>query len=410
MIALSDVLLIPITILGLLYFILKKRNIDFFTLSFFSSVIYFSPSYTSMFSSTDFNIMVSLYHLIVLSLIITFTFIYDFFYKPKYLIANKKKVQLKNFNNSKLESAEIILYIFLIVISLIFIFLRLDQIFGTGKPNYGREYAVFSVVVPLSFIYSFYKKRIMITILIVGLILIDIIAGNRELTVFSIFGLGMFFSYKIGRIRLIKYYRIIFGIISLTTILLIYKGIYRAIKAGQYDLVLNRLTDSSYWVDSFIYGEPMTTQSILDRVLSYHYIYDGKYLINFLYSLVPFTRAWGFEPDTPGMFINQYVFADVNYKGVASNIWAEGHLIGGFELFFIYALIYSLLPILFNKAMFKTQHPLLKSIICVSGVIFFFFIHRSGLDYNIALQLRLWGIGFSLIVIPYLFKNQKLKF
>jgi hypothetical protein len=97
--------------------------------------------------------------------------------------------------------------------------------------------------------------------------------------------------------------------------------------------------------------------------------------------------------ETISGYINGSLFEDVGY-GVASNVWAEAYIYGGWPMFFVYAMVYSSIPALLNRLMEKAKYYHQSVLLSILGAILLFYIHRSGLDNAVNMAKRLFLFYF----------------
>lgn len=130
--------------------------------------------------------------------------------------------------------------------------------------------------------------------------------------------------------------------------------------------------------------------------------YNGPYFSNMAkVIIIPFYGYFFGQIDTAANFLN-YMFGDVGY-GIASNIWAEAYVVGGWELVVLFSFTYSVIPyIILNKLIIKFDTNSTRSFIVIIGVIILFYIHRIGAEMCVVMCMRL-AIFYLPLRFLYLF-------
>ncbi len=402
------------------YFLFKNRPLDFFTIAFFSSVIYFFPAFFGLVSVPGFTgvtreiePLAYLPYILVPLLLLVFAFVHD--HIPRHHDHSEHSRMLSPAVMSVLSerqpfmtTAELVLYTAAFIATVGFLFLGWSEIVTPGKPIYGREHAIYATIVPIAFACSVMMRRYGLATLFLVALAVDVIAGNREAIVFAV-GAAILIRYLSGRpVRLSESWKALLSGLLLLSALIVYKEINAAFMSGNYDLVSSRLTSPDWYRMILMRFEPFTTQAILTDSVRTDLIYDGPYFYNLIHSVVPMAQNFGFNvEDNIGQFYDHvlYPFADF---GVAGNIWAEGYMIGGWPLMTAYIVLYALSPWWIN-ALFHRASLAFRPIIAVSAIAFLFFIHRTGLEYNLTLQVRIWAMGvFLLVFLPCLLPRKYL--
>lgn len=404
------ILFILICCLAGAYFMVKKRPFDFFTIAFFSSVLYFTPAFFGFVTVPGFIGMVRpieplayLAYFLVIALILLVTLLHDL--KPASVGGIRDSNVLVE-RHSTMLGGEVTLYALATIAFVGFVVLGWSEIVAPGKPSYGREHAIFATLVPIAFACAVMMRRYRLACMFLMFLAVDVLAGNREAMVFAV-GAGVIIRYFTERpVRALNNRKVILSGLALLFVLIVYKEIYYAFKSGNYELVAERLSSLDWYRMIVMRIEPFTTQAILTDSIRTDLSYSGPYFENLLYGLVPMAQVFGFDTrNNIGFFFDQVLYPHVDF-GVARNIWAEGYVIGGWPLMSFYALLYALSPWAINS-LYRNAGFLLRPIIAVSAVAFLFFIHRTGLEYNFTLQMRFWGMGlFALVLLPFLLPSR----
>lgn len=384
-------MIIPIIAFALLYIALKKRFFDFYSISMISTIIYFSPSifgyvwyrvpvkrggYEDIF--ININPMVELAHIIVLSILLLSMIIFDIFNKK---INNHIKIGEKKYITT-------IFVLFTLMIYSNFLINNLNFALNGDKNQFDRWYSMVAISIPFCMALCVTERRYVYLLILSLVVIFEMYTGNREAIVFSAISILSVMLWRRGKGRLIWYYKyIIFGFILVISALA-YKNISAAILHGDWEIALSRLGNLEYYGDTLSKSEPFVTQTILHYAISLGWSYDGSFVKPLFASLVPLGDIVFGNVETISGYINGSLFEDVGY-GVASNVWAEAYIYGGWPILIVYAIIYSMIPALLNKIMESTKYYYQSVLISVFGAIFLFYIHRSGLDSAINMAKRL---------------------
>jgi hypothetical protein len=410
-------LFILITLTTGFYVICAKRCFDFFSLGFFSALLYFSPGFfgyvlvpTPKLGYEYFQDQILDETYTIMTLVMAGIFIgalyFDYYICPKTL------------NFSHTESKEKILIILLVTIA--GFLLSLVSWIKAGKPmmtEYGKGDVIktlgqFYILLQLGStslsVISFSCRNWALFRLSIFFILIDLYIGNRETIVFSIVSLlftGLLFQ---GRQRLMRYWLQGILVLPLIFIPFLYKGLYRAIQAGNWELVYDRLTHTEYYIESLTYSEPFFTQGILNNIISN----DFKSGLGPLYSLsnqfILYSNKLGFDNISFSEILKPALYP-FKQNGLASNVWGEMWSMGGWILLIGFIFLYIL--IVFYGSYLVTSkksenNVFFRSFLIIFMMVWTFYIHRSGLGYNINVLKRVL-IVFTMCEITFIFMPLK---
>ncbi len=294
----------------------------------------------------------------------------------------------KEFKVNDKKYVDLIFIYFSILIYCTFIFYNIENAFQGNKEEFGRSHSLVALAIPFSLAICIGLKRYYHTIIIVLIIIFETYIGNREALVFSAISVLVVMLWVKGNIRLIVYYKyIIFGILSIF-VAIMYKNVSAAIISGDWQLAIDRLGSIEYYIETISKSEPFITQSILNYAIVLDWTYDGPFFKPIFASLIPFGDIVVGEVVTISRYINDFLFEDVGY-GVASNVWAESYIYGGWFQLIIYAIIYSMIPAMLNFFMNRARYYHQCVLISIIGTISLFYMHRSGLDSAINMIKRL---------------------
>jgi hypothetical protein len=416
-------LFVVISLLGIAYFLFKKRRFDVFSMAFFSSIIYFSPGYVgkviylSTFTLVDIvNETYLVFNLVLVFMLLT-TWLYD------YTHSGRSQLQEKIFRNEgKIPLLALIIgglgcFMFFaefgnVMFSDISKTAKLDEISGT------RWHILWNFGTTFCLLLAYYYKKRKILFLAIVLILLNVYIGHRSTAALAFLALLLMAAKDYGKTNLIhflssrKRFLVFSAILFVGFFFYVYKGISFHLLQGRYDVVTERLTSSDYYLRSFEQSEPFGIQSNLNSTLSKNIkndpIHPGDVLVNSLL----FGDILGYEQY--GNYLDQTDIYGQLDSGAGNNIWAFIWSSNGWFglLFFI---------IFFNWMLWLMNNWVLRyggfrlAIVVYSAAYFAFYIHRNTLLYQINLQKRILLIALLLFILlsvfnqlPFL-KNSKMQ-
>jgi hypothetical protein len=112
-----------------------------------------------------------------------------------------------------------------------------------------------------------------------------------------------------------------------------YKFVYRMVKLGEYDVVVERFVDPQFHLQAIVDSEPFATQMILNEILRSRFETDGAYIVEGLAAQsILFSERFGLEAVAFNDLFQPVLFPDIDW-GMAGNIWAQMLAAGGWPLF-----------------------------------------------------------------------------
>lgn len=379
-----------IIVLCLIYVLFVRRQGDFFTLAIFSSSLYFMPvifGYTWYIEDKRdvFHLItpeMNIFYAIFLTVLLVAVCIND-------LVLNKRK-KIIIFENKSFS------YIYFVSIAffVVWLFSDADDILNGSKENFGTLYNIKTIACITSCVLAFVNKKFVWFFIFLAVNSFDVYSGNRESIVFSSLAIFIFSILRENRMVLFKKFKIIALLILLTMMLLVYKLIGAAVIDENWELVVQRLLDFDFYVDSITKSEPFITQTLFYYSTNKDWMFDGDIFMNLLNIINPLNIFSSTEIVSVSDVINEYM-SHVNY-GFASNLLAESYLIGGKFGIFLAALLYAGMPLALNMLFRFLDNELLRVVVVISGVVLVFFVHRAGIEYTVILVKRfvLFGVGF----------------
>ncbi len=421
----------------LFYLLIKKRRIDFLSVYFYSSFVYYFTIIINMLSSLDEN---SKYYFIqsaaltkfvvLLNGITVFAFILvkDFYLTEK-SFAYSTKIKNSKYASSKYDSAVAfltVLFFILTVISFIkmcpvMISSSFDKQQIMDKTTYLEEWIVIAgYVFSVYYIIDFKKQNIVYAVLSFAILGYSLILMKRSTVVFiAILLIYKIFNSQMKGDSILNYfkkhkYMPIFLVVFVFFVFL-GKQLIKGILGLNFEYLGYTIKNCfSIIARNFIYGEGNIVSLNLNTVIENHINVGGETYLNALYSLVPLGESVFGLPKTSNTmndFIQGVYFKHVTSFGMSGTFLGEAIANVGYIGMFIVlcVLIYSIY-ILEKKSLSKNKLVSLFSFSIIP--LLAFYIHRNSLEFTISYIKNIAYI-IILIQIVYLliekYKKVKLK-
>ena len=397
-----QIITIILFIILLMYVVLKKRKFDFFSIATLSFVLYYFPVFIGHLRNIDtgnsVNISNKTYLCIIVfgSILLFFMLFFDKYYIKRF---NRNSIKIVNTNiiNSKNELSNLCIFI-LSIFGLVLMFITIVN-YGMFINNFNKvkllmnankvtEYMKYIGL--FVFVYSFIFKGKFINLCRINsliIILYTFLLGHRSFIVIGIIAIFMHFvgtKESVRLIDIIKRNRKKFVLIILCLLFFLFvKNIFAAFLSGNYELVLTRLSDKNYYVDTLLESESNIIMNNLNNIVTYGFKYDFFDFILGILSLIPLIG---------GKLLNMVNYTSfetkMNYAfnshfnegiGIGSNYIGEAYSIGNI-FFLIFITIFTLLFIKFLISKRNdTYNPFIYVFISIVLTYFTFYIHRNSL-------------------------------
>ena len=370
-------------VIGLIYFVLKKRQFDFFSLAYFSELVYFMPgffgktSYQLGRASIESQILDGTYIVmcIFIAILLFFTLLYD----------SKKHIVSKS-DYKKSYIGEILL-----IISLLMVYLLLNSdgilLLTLEKKDLMSEVSssllLMETTASLSFVVFFLEKKRVLLFLSLSVLILDLVIGFRFAFIISIVSILFIYLNSLGKFQLIVFWKFGISMIIIVFILIISKEFMYGLKFGFSDYSLQQFQTVDFYLNALKKSEPFTIVSILNEVIKNNFKTDFEQLFAIL-KLIPFSETIfniqiiGFNDK-----FQHILFPYVSY-GLANNIFAQIWSLGGYSGVFLFSIIYFYLLYLGNILMKNNFKPLITLIFSLQS----FYIFRNDLLYQITLEKK----------------------
>ncbi|HCU66655.1 MAG TPA: hypothetical protein DF774_12940 [Rheinheimera sp.] len=388
----------------LLFYLLRRNGFDLFGISYFSSFIYFSPTFFGyagfLVDLTDWvysPLADKTYavYFIFLSILFLTTLSHDLFIKTS-----------GNFNYSQIKADDKYKYEMYSAFILLLISFFLLNIFGGGAlhqldknqvmANIGRWYLLYESILLLAIAYVLTVAKFRTAyICLLFFLCFDVYLGFRTSFVIAILML-FFVSFNKKDKRLIGLWPyLLLGVFAVFSILML-KLMMFGLKKGDIDILLAILSNSQTYEKLLSTSEPFVTQSILNTVVSLDFRTDAEHLklipLQFvLLGDVVFGQIRSFND-----YFQPALFPKINY-GMASNFLAEFYAVSGVFGVFAVSAVYSLVLMVLNLAIQSVKAGY-KPLLLLCGVYWAFYIYRNDMAYILNIEKRI-VISFLLVIL-----------
>ncbi|TPJ65360.1 hypothetical protein [Mesorhizobium sp. B2-6-1] len=220
------------------------------------------------------------------------------------------------------------------------------------------------------------KSRLVIILSCLGLML-TLYIGHRSSVAIAILAC-LYIRYRNISLLLIRK-RYIIGGIGAFFFLAVYKAVYAAIKAGNFELVGQKIQFDQLSDSALVGLEQFVTLAHLDLVVKYDYTLPCSNLWLVPFSLFPFSdTVFGKDGCTYNEQVQPFLFPGYS-GGVAANIWAEFFANFGYAGFPLLVVILSLVCVAVEAIIRNVRSATLKAGLIVAIVHLTFYIQRKEL-------------------------------
>lgn len=388
--------------IGLGYFVLFKRRFDFFSLAFFSAIVYFLPGFFgfALRPATIYSVAGERMPLVentyvvfclVLTAILGAALVYD--QLPALGLPDRK---------IPLTGLALASFVALALVGFGMTVVNLGETLLTPDKRQillavGRWRTLWVVSASLAAVLAFQLRRWWVLALAMGLLFVDLYVGfrnNLALTTISIFTVWL---YSKGRGRLaVNQFRVAFGAGLAGFGFFLYKQLYQQVKAGDWGRLVERLGSRELFESSILDSEPFITQAVLNEVMANRFRLGMDGFAEAIYGALLFSPSLGSSFESA-----HDVFREVLFPGapssMASTIWGEMWSRGDWPLLVFFLGVFAL-GLAFWSTLLRSSDPLIQLIAVLNGSYWAFYMHRNTLLFQVTLHKRiigLWLLGCS---------------
>ncbi len=421
-------IIFSILLIGLAcYALLKKRKVDFFTVLCFSSLIYMYPGLLGEILMPDGRIQLltttsyacCCLWMVLLLIIAILNDKYRFAVNGKKLFKETKIVSRSRGRTAICSDDYINLSVLVLEIIEIFLCLYAIQKYGgivssklkvdlLSESNKAISYMKYLAL--FTFVYSWISRgkciKLMRSLSLI-FIVYTMLLGHRSYAILGLICIAMYYLRSTEKVVLFNYIRkhklIVVGIVAAALFFLFVKGVYAALLAGNYDLVVSRLTNPEYYKESLLSSE---ANVIMRNV---YYLSETKFKYSFSNFILGFVTLIPFVGGRIASLFGYYSFSshfnqtfNVNASegyGIASSYIGECYALGGYIGIFVIGIFTFWFILSLNNKMQTSKTTLSYTIISIALAFFTFFIFRNSminLLIFIRAQIYLWIVTLIL--------------
>jgi len=383
------------------YFFFKKRDVDYFLVSFVGCSLYFLPGFfgeTAYLSSqgwvhTPIHWKTYTVMLAVLASITFFAVFNDLIYREN---KASRAVIVTNTKSSYLYILSI-----LSIASLLLLYVTTGGgAFGEDKSaimsELNRWHILFYMTATIGLPFAVLLKRKFFIGIFLSLLVVNLLIGFRSpIVIAALASIVMNFNGK--KVRLVGHYKKILFLIFFALLMFLYKYIAMVMKSGLWDIVFERLYSLETYKNMIIMSEPFVVLNNLNKILILDYHSSAEHIYSAIYQLIIFSPELGAQIVSFNDIFQPDLFPKVDY-GLASNIWAQFY--SAFDWLGVIFIIILYCFILFC-ANFQLRRARLTNVALYSSMFVYlsFYIHRNDLGYAINLSKRVFIIVLLLQIV-----------
>lgn len=384
------------SLIGIIYFLLKKRIPDLYTIAYFSAIIYFIPGFVGYVvypggAKVKIDERVYIVFLLVEIAVIFGAVVKDATDMSRNYLSNP----IIKVTGTK-YIAEILMIIALLVS--FYEIIKVNKYLFASKrvmmPMLGRVFTLLIYSASLSFLFGFIEKKKLTTWLSLIMLIFLFLMGFRSPIALSILALILI------KVRSGKKISFIIQCSKQTVAILIFgyfmimgKIFYGTFKILGLKEAFFKLID----IDSIVIGinsiESFAIQTILNEVIVRNFSIGFSHLQDIIYQLLIIPSYFGADSQAFNIIIQTELFPGLNY-GMAYNIWAEAIACGGFAFLIIVILIF-VTGIAVLDRLSNIKNPIIQGTSALMGVYWSFYIHRSSIAVELTYQRH---IVYALII------------
>ncbi|MGY4688463.1 hypothetical protein [Salibacterium sp. K-3] len=364
-----------------MYFLFKKRKVDFHTIAFFSSLIYFIPGFLG-FVRYPGGIKVDLDEKVYIVFLLVQSSIWLTAMACDYLSYNQKDTAVLKY--SHVEGTGYISRV-LISIALVltaYIIINLNDALLESKnillPLLGRDYLILRYSAGAALVLSYIERRRVVFILSLTVLVFTFIIGSRSplaLAVIAVIALA--FNKNPKSILFVKHFKKLFLILIFGYLIFMGKIFYGSFKREGFLAALRNIFDKEHIIQGFSGMEPLGIQSILNEIMVTDFTTGFTSLKNIFYEVTILPTFYNAETKSFNDMFQPNLFPNANH-GMAYNIWGEAISIGGFPFLILVIILFNVGIIMFNKII-NSNNNILKAFGAYAGIYWCFYIHRNSL-------------------------------
>jgi hypothetical protein len=376
-----------VAIYGLIFFLIQRRRFDFVSASFFGQLIYFMPGFTGFvlnpyFPWQDPSIPIADGAYMIWIFAMSATILTGYLYRPHTIEAWGKLETRTTFDVALIGT--------IFISFALMMYFNGDAVLSPDKfevlEGIGRWFLLFSAASQLAFVCFVAQGKLVRALVPLGGLAFLLYIGFRNDFALSIIALATYFAGRKGVWIYIKLRNII--PITLTAIVLLtYKPILNAWRAGRIDVVYNIFDRDEFLRSSIMGSEPFVTQSVLNEVIIRNLTIEPVTILYSFIASVPFLAPLaGLRTSDLTFTFQEQLFPNLTY-GVAANIYAHFYATIGVVGVILFVIAHNWALVKISKRMATAGAPL-KLVLLGLGAFLAFYIQRNDLSNSFSIMNR----------------------
>lgn len=376
-------------IAGAAYFLFSHRRVDLFTLAFVSSCVYFLPGffgavpYGASHSST---VPLENETWLVMAAVLAAISLGAWMFEPH---VSHESRRVRSIADPVASQVSLILAAIGLTMTL-----RSDEgdLFSADKVEVlsavSRWFYVYAISASLAVVLAFLHRQWWTLLAAAGLLLFSVYVGFRSHFAMTVIAVFLMHFHAQGRQRFLARNQVA-AVLALAAAVFFfsYKFVYRMVKLGEFDVVVERLVDPQFHLQAIADSEPFATQMILNEILRSRFETDAAYIAEGLAAqMVLFSERFGLEAIAFNDLFQPALFPDVDW-GMAGNIWAQMLAAGGWPLFLGFLAVF-IVSLRAGSRWLETSRLNTRAMFAVAGAYWAFYIHRNDIGYQVILEKR----------------------
>jgi hypothetical protein len=382
-------LFIAVAVLGTLLFMLTRRRFDYFSLAYFSSLIYFMPGFVG---STSYSISgrweesplhpeaFAIMIFVMLSIVMAERLAH---FSPG-LVNWRIRIRGLSLLGPILSLAAVAGLTGLLLTSG-------RTVFETDKAlvldSLGRWHILYYCAATLGLAMAYELRQRMLFVLFLAMLGFDLFIGFRSALAVALLSVLILLlsAQKEQRLSAMNW-RIALGILMFGILMFGYAHLAFAVKSRMWDLAWNTLADPDAFLFFFIRSEPFIVQQTLNEVVTNRFHTNFDHIASALYQFMLFAPELGANTVSFNSVFQPALFPEVDY-GLASNIWAQMWSAGGWPLLIVFSMLFNIVLAIGNTFL-RSPSPILRAGLAPVFCYWAFYIHRNDLGYILNLEKR----------------------
>jgi hypothetical protein len=378
-----------LALLGSCYFLFTRRRFDYFSLAYFSAIVYFMPGFFGNAATyidgiwNEVPLQVETYWIMLFVLCsIPLTAI------TVSLFPGEKKINVV----FPAESFSISLVLLFSVAGLIGVLLTAGSVVHDPDKtvvmeSLGRWHILFYVSATLGLPYAYQLKRYWLAAIFLLLLLFDLYLGFRSslaIGVISVVVLAL--SEAAPKRVIVSHWRMLLVLLAFGLFMFGYKMVAYVAKAGLWDTVWAYFQNEHVLSFMLMQSEPFLVQQTLNEIVRTRFETGFDHILSSFYQFIVLAPELGAENVKFNDLFQPVLFPEVGY-GLAANIWAQMWSAGGWPLLAVFTLIFNLVLGLGNISL-CARSAVLRAGLAPMFCYWAFYIHRNDLSFALALEKR----------------------